>query len=395
MDFISGVTTEPLLRDALHRLQTTLAPQVGDGGVDLAVVFLSSHFRGLAQQVRIGLQEIFHPAEMIGCSAEGVIGPNDELEQTPAISVLLARLPGVTITPFSLVAQAWNDLLDDEAAFRRAVPTSTAEARLGLLFCDPFSTPVDRVLRAFERFLPGMPLLGGMASAAMAAGQNTLFLKDRILNAGAVGLLLSGEFDFDYVVSQGSRPVGDHYVVTGAGQNVIFSLENQPPLFRIQEMVDQLPEEDHQLLQRGLLIGRAIDPIQDTFGRGDFIIRSVLAADHHNGAITVGDVIRSGEIVQFHVRDALTAREDLEMLLIPQAFRPSAAGVLMFTCNGRGSRLFDSPNGDVSVVQKSLGNVPLAGFFCAGEIGPVGGRNFVHGHTVCLAIFREHQLPEN
>lgn len=391
MHFISGVTTEPLLRDALHRLETSLAPQVGSQGIDLAVVFLSAHFRGQAQQVRFGLQEIFHPSEIIGCSAEGIIGPADELEQTPAIAVLLARLPGVSLTSFSLAAQDWSALLDDEAAFQGAVPYPSAGARLGLLFCDPFSTPVDRVLQSFERVIPGVPLLGGMASAAMAPGQNTLFLKDRILNSGAVGLLLSGDFDLDTVVSQGSRPVGDPYVVTGANRNVIFSLESQPPLFRIQEMVDTLPEDDHQLLQRGLLIGRAINPIQDTFGRGDFLIRSVLAADHHNGAITVGDVIQSGEIVQFHVRDALTAREDLEMLLIPQAFRPPAEGVLMFTCNGRGTRLFDVPNRDVSIVQKSLGNVPLAGFFCAGEIGPVGGRNFVHGHTVCLAIFRPHQ----
>jgi small ligand-binding sensory domain FIST len=394
MHFVAGVTTEPLLHDALHRLETSLGQKVGDQEVDLSVVFLSAHFRGQAQQVRSGLQEIFHPAELIGCSAESIIGPVDELEQTPAIAVLLACLPGVTLTPFSLASQAWAELLEDEAAFRQAVPNPPAGARLGLLFCDPFSTPVDHVLKAFEHFHPGVPVLGGMASAAMAAGQNTLFLKDRILNNGAVGLLLSGDFDLDYIVSQGSRPVGDPYVVTGARQNVIFSLENQPPLFRIQEMVDHLSEDDHQLLQRGLLIGRAINPIQDVFGRGDFLIRSVLAADHHNGAITVGDVIQSGEIVQFHVRDALTAREDLEMMLIPQAFRPPAAGVLMFTCNGRGTRLFDVPSRDVSIVQKGLGNVPLAGFFCAGEIGPVRGHNFVHGHTVCLAIFRPAQPSE-
>jgi small ligand-binding sensory domain FIST len=390
--FASAITAEPLLQDALHRLETRLGPQINGKQVDLAVVFYSSFYRGMAQQIQEGLQALFHPGQIIGCSAESVIGAQEELEQTPAISLLAAHLPEAVISPFFLSPTNWNRLLDDEITFREAIgaPENT---HLFLLFADPFSTPVDHVLEAFNVYFPGIPIMGGMASAAMVPGQNSLLLNERISSSGAVGLALAGEFDIDLVVSQGCRPIGDPYVVTQTEKNVILSLENQPALFRIQEMVDTLPEEDERLLQRGLLIGRAIHPSQEILGRGDFLVRGVLAANRQNGAITVADNIQTGEIIQFHVRDALTAKEDLEMMLIPQAFRPPASGALLFTCNGRGMRLFDHPNGDISITQKNLGNIPIAGFFCAGEIGPVGRQNFIHGHTACLAIFRPVQRP--
>jgi small ligand-binding sensory domain FIST len=390
MYFASATTTEPLLRDALHRLEAQLAPQVEGHAIDLALIFLSSHFRGQAAQVRDGVLELFSPREILGCTAEGVIGGQHEIEQQPAIALLLAELPGVTLQPFILGQADWESFIFNEAEFRRKI-SAPDNTRLFLLFGEPFTAPMSEILRTFDSAYPGIPVLGGMASAAMAVGQNALILKDHITPVGAAGVALAGNFDLDLVVSQGCRPIGEPYVVTKTDRNVIFGLENQPPLLRIQEMVDEMPEEEQRLLQRGLLIGRAINPTQDRLGRGDFLIRGVLAADRQNGAITVGDTIHPGEIVQFHVRDAETAQEDLEMMLIPQAFRPPASGALLFTCNGRGTRLFDHEDGDVSVVQKTLGNIPVAGFFCAGEIGPVGSRNFVHGHTACLAIFRPAQ----
>jgi small ligand-binding sensory domain FIST len=390
MFFTSAVTTEPLLRDAIHRLETILSPQVANQSPDLMIVFLSAHFRGMASQIQRALQELFQAGQVIGCTAEGVISAQDELEQMPAISVLLANLPDTRLHPFYLEPDPSSATFEDNLNFQQAVG-APADTRLILLFADPFSTPVEAFLQAFDRVYPGIPVMGGLASAAMAVGQNALLLNMQTFRTGAVGLALSGDFEVDLVVSQGARPVGDLYVVTKAERNAILGLENKPPLFRIQEMVDTLPEEDHQLLQRGLLIGQAIYHDREQMGRGDFLIRGVLAADHHDGSITIGGNIQSGEMVQFHVRDALTAQEDLEMMLIPQAFRPVASGALLFTCNGRGRRLFDHPNGDISVVQRSLGNIPLSGFFCAGEIGPVGGRNFVHGHTACLAIFRPVQ----
>jgi small ligand-binding sensory domain FIST len=391
MYFVSAITTEPMLRDALHRLETQVGNRFANRSVDLAVVFLSSHYRGLAAQVQEGLQMMFQPAHLIGCSAEGVIDAQHELEQTPAIALMLATLPGVKITSFSLERLNWEMLLGMPDYFKDRIKAPD-DTRLFLLFGDPFSAPMEQILESFNTCYPGVPVLGGMASAAMVVGQNALVLNNSVSPIGVVGVALSGNFDLDLIVSQGCRPIGEPYVVTKASQNVIYTLENQPALYRLQELVDGLGEEDQLLMQRGLLIGRAINPVQERLGRGDFLIRGVLAADRQNGAITIGGAIQAGEIIQFHVRDAVTAQEDLEMMLIPQAFRPRAGGALLFTCNGRGTRLYDFEDGDITTVQKTLGNVPVAGFFCAGEIGPVGDRNFIHGHTACLAIFRPAHL---
>lgn len=387
MFFASAVTEEPLLRDALHRLETKLKAQIADQQADLALLFLSSHFRRMAPEIYAGVQEMFAPRQLIGCAAEGVISSHHEIEQHPAISLLLARLPGVRFYPFLLQQSNWQTLLHDEAAFQDMVG-APADTRLFLLFGDPFTTPIQRILDKFNDLYPGVPVLGGMASAAMAVGQNMLILNDVATPVGAVGLGLAGDFDLDVIVSQGCRPIGDPYVVTHARDNVIVALENQPPMVRIQEMVDTLTDTERNLLRRGLLIGRAINPMQEQLGRGDFLIRGVLATDREQGTLTIGDTIEPGEIIQFHVRDAETAQEDLEMMLIPQAFRPRANGALLFTCNGRGTRLYDHENGDISVAARGLGDIPIAGFFCAGEIGPVSQHNFVHGHTACLAIFR-------
>jgi small ligand-binding sensory domain FIST len=390
MFFASAVTQEPLLRDALHRLETRLRDQITDQPVDLALLFLSSHFRRMAPEVCEGVRAMFAPRHLLGCAAEGVIGSHAEIEQRPAITLMLARLPGVRFYPFMLQQGHWDTLLQDDVAFRRIV-AAPDDTRLFLLFCDPFTTPVQRILSTFDELYPGVPVLGGMASAAMAVGQNMLISDEFTTPVGAVGLGLAGDFDLDVIVSQGCRPIGEPYVVTQARGNVIIALENQPPMLRIQEVVDSLSETERGLLQRGLLIGRAINPMQEQLGRGDFLIRGVLATDRHSGTLTIGDTIEPGEIVQFHVRDAETAREDLEMMLIPQAFRPRPDGALLFTCNGRGTRLYEYENGDVSVIARGLGNVPMSGFFCAGEIGPVSKHNFVHGHTACLAIFRPGQ----
>jgi small ligand-binding sensory domain FIST len=169
---------------------------------------------------------------------------------------------------------------------------------------------------------------------------------------------------------------------------MIYSLEGEPPLNQLQKLARDLSPEDRRLLQYGLLLGRAIASEQETLGRGDFLIRGVMGIDQQNGAMVVGDSIKDGETVQFHLRDASTAIEDLEMMLAPQLFYDSPRGGLLFSCNGRGTRLYDHPNGDITTIQKVIGDIHLAGFFCAGEIGPIGGKNFLHGHTASLALFR-------
>jgi small ligand-binding sensory domain FIST len=169
---------------------------------------------------------------------------------------------------------------------------------------------------------------------------------------------------------------------------VIYALDDHSPLRWIQDLVPELSIVDRSLLQSGLFVGRALDSQREVLGCGDFLIRGVIGIDQQKGSIAVGGLVEEGEMIQFHLRDAITAKEDLEMMLVPQSFRQPPAGGILFTCNGRGTKLYDHPDGDISVIQDNLSGIPLAGFFCAGEIGPVGSRNFLHGHTASLVLFR-------
>jgi small ligand-binding sensory domain FIST len=273
-----------------------------------------------------------------------------------------------------LVVQGWPD---DIAFAPQAL----------LLVADPFSFPSEQFLDWVGRRHPGLPVIGGMASAAQAPGGNRLAIGRQIRTSGAVGALLGPGIAVETVVSQGCRPFGQPLVVTRSEDNIIFELAGTPALERlVAQAHGSLTETEVALLEMGgLQIGRVIDEHRETFGRGDFLLRSVLGADRRNGALAVGDVVPVGTTVQFHLRDARTADEDLQVLLKGRR----ADGALVFTCNGRGSRLFDEPHHDARVLSDLLGPVPLAGFFAAGEIGPVGGRNFIHGFTASMALLRD------
>jgi small ligand-binding sensory domain FIST len=391
MLFASATATErevsPAVTSLVEQVRTQLDGQAETATVDLALVFLSAHFTGQARLIAAELQAGLRPGVLLGCTAEGVIGRQAELEGQPAITLVAAHLPGVQIFPFVLENTDWRATLLECAEFRRLVgaPDDTC---LFLLLGDPFSTPMDDMLEAFNNAYPGLPVIGGMASGALRAQGNALILNDLTNNVGVVGVALAGELDVDVVVSQGCRPIWRPFTISAAHRNEIYLLENRPPLDWIQDLIQELTEEDRLLLQNGLYVGRAINNDDDDIGRGDFLIRGIIGIDRESGAIAIGDTVQEGETIQFHLRDAFTAQEDLEMMLIPQAFRLPPDGALLFSCNGRGTRLYDHPNGDINVIQKSLGGTPLAGFFCAGEIGPIGGKNFMHGQTASLVIFR-------
>jgi small ligand-binding sensory domain FIST len=385
--FASAMTTESEADQAVNALTASLADQISGAGPDLVALFLSADFvhqtRDIVHQLLLHLK----PQVLIGCTAEGVIGAAEEVERSPAISLVAGHLPGVSIDPFVVQPVSWSRTLSDEEEFRSFIGAGP-DTRLFITLADPFSTPVNDLLAAFNTFYPGIPMAGGMASAAMRSGGNRLFINDQILDGGVVGLSLSGPFDAEVLVSQGCRPIWRPFTVESCKDNVIFNLDGQPPLAWIEELIPELPEEDRSLLQEGLFIGRAIDSKRENYGRGDFLIRSVVGVDQRTGVIAVGDNVHHGERIQFHLRDALTAQEDLEMMLLPQIFRQPPSGALLFSCNGRGIRLYDHPNGDVTIIQQNLGEINMAGLFCAGEIGPVGGKNFLHGHTASLVLFR-------
>jgi len=214
----------------------------------------------------------------------------------------------------------------------------------------------------------------------------------KVMDSGAVGVALTGNVEVVALVSQGCRPIGQVLTVTRSEGNVIFELGGKAPVQRIQELYASLPEHDRELMTEGLLVGRVIDEYKTEFERGDFLVRGLVGADPDSGAIAVGDAVAVGETIQFHVRDEASADEDLRTTLkvARDMFGDrGVAGGLLFTCNGRGSRMFSTPDHDAALLASELDDPPIAGFFCAGELGPVGSKNFLHGFTASMALFSE------
>jgi small ligand-binding sensory domain FIST len=264
-------------------------------------------------------------------------------------------------------------------------PELLAGGACALLLADPYSFPADVFLSGLhDQVDVDLPVIGGLASAARGPGGNRLVLDSDVVSDGAVGVVLGG-VELTTVVSQGCRPIGDPMVVTRGEHQVIYELAGRPALERVQSLVHSLGSDDLALAQQGLHVGRVIDEHKVDYGRGDFLIRNVIGADRDAGAMAVGDEIDVGDTVQFQVRDAGSADEDLRHLMGPH----DADAALLFTCNGRGSQLFGAADHDAGVVSDALGGVPIAGMSCAGEIGPVGGRSFLHGFTASVALFRD------
>lgn len=358
---------------------------LGEGPVDLLLAFYSPHHVSAVPQMAQALRETLAPACLMGASAHGVISHEHELEAVPALSLVAARLPGVQVAPFILMSEMWQPGGEGAAAFAQSCP-GVAGAELVLLLADPFTLDIERVLGAFNRHAAGVRVVGGMASAGGRPNSNALILNDWVAHEGGVAVALSGAIRCDVIVSQGCRPIGPPLEVTRADRNLVLELDGQPALERIEQVLQSLEPAEQRRLERGLYVGRPVRPGAE--GRGDYLIRNLLGADRERGVVAIGDLAREREKVRLHVRDAETAREDMELLLSPQSFDSRAQGALLFACNGRGTGLFGKPDGDIRPLQEALGGVPTAGMFCAGEIGPVGASNFLHGHTASIAIVR-------
>jgi small ligand-binding sensory domain FIST len=256
-----------------------------------------------------------------------------------------------------------------------------------VVLADPYSFATEALLAQVEETHPGMPVLGGLASAA-AAGSASLFQDGDVLDGGAVGCSVSG-IPVLPCVSQGAAPVGPEMTITAAEGNMIAELASKPAVQRLREALAELEPREQQLAGSGLMLGIVIDENKPEYGRGDFLVRPIVGADSESGGLVVGERVRVGQTVRMQVRDGASADEDLREALRAQAVAlgtARAAGALVFTCNGRGSHMFDVPDHDASAIEDALG-APAGGFFCAGEIGPVGGRNFLHGFTATMAVF--------
>ena len=377
--FASALSQHPIAANAVGEAAGEILEHLDGEGCDLAVCFASTHHVGAFEDIGPALRNILEPRVLVGGTAIAVAGGPHEIEENPALTVFAARLDGATLTPVTLRVQETPD-----GAALTGWPSLDQSPGSLLLFADPFTFPVDAFLQRVNRDLPGLQIIGGLASAAGSPGGNRLVLDDHVVDEGAVGVFVDGGgIEVRTLVSQGCRPIGRPYVVTRGDQNLIEELGGKPAIERLQELAGAASEEERELLRRGLHVGLVVDEHKAEFSRGDFLVRNLLGADESSGALAVGEQVSVGQTVQFHVRDAGAADEDLREMLTGV----DAEAALLFTCNGRGRHLFTVPDHDAGMVENLLGPIPLAGAFCAGEIGPVGGRNFLHGFTASLALF--------
>jgi small ligand-binding sensory domain FIST len=324
-------------------------------------------------------------ATTLGCSAGGVIGDERAVEDRSAVSVWAAVLPRTTLRTFHLEV-----MRTPESLAIVGLPEHAEEADLCLLLADPYSFPADGFVSRLNDTAVGLPVAGGLASGMLGHGGTRLLVDGRVVDRGAVGALLRGPVSATTVVSQGCRPIGPTMVVTKAEGNVVVELAGVPALTKLQEIVAELPSDEQALASRGLQLGVAMDEYAEVHERGDFLIRAVMGADEERGGLVVGDLVEVGRTVRFQVRDAQAADEDLRALLAGPAVLGGPGlveGALLFSCNGRGANLFASADHDATVVAEHFAHAPVGGFFAAGEIGPVGGRNYLHGFTASIVAF--------
>ncbi len=378
---------------AAHEVVTHVAAQM-HGETDLAVVFISGHHVNRVDVITSTVYDLLAPSTLIGCTGVSVAGNEHELEDEPGLVVLALSLPGVELHTFTDSDIDWPRSKDDPARLKAAMRADDPSLRGVMLLADPF-TPIMGLLPALSDVLQrspdeaAVPMFGGIASAGRQAGDNRLLRHDEIRNGGLIGLSFLGAVRLETLVSQGCRPIGKPMIITGAKRNIIESLGGKPAMTAFQELAVELSDAERELIQeKGLFVGRVVSEYREHFGRGDFLVRNVVGVDRDHGMLAVSDMMRIGQTVQFHVRDAQTAHEDLELLLAAQEFDDSPLAALLFTCNGRGTHLFSQCDHDVSTIRRAMPGLPIAGFSAAGEIGPVGNSTFLHGHTASIALIR-------
>lgn len=411
MQWANALSTRPSLEGAIDEVVAIVQRSL-TAAPDLGIVFLSSAFASEYSRLIPLLQEKMPLPVVIGCGGAGIIGMQGgetvlEVEKSPALSLTVACLPGVEIHPFQIDADSLPDLDSSPQGWSELFGVSPEKNPHFILLADAFAAKINDLLEGLDYAYPQAVKIGGLASGG-GGNQSSLFFDHPqfshppLANLGTIGVALSGNIQVETIVAQGCRPIGEPIQVQQGERNIITEvlvpdgntnrLKARPPLEVLQELVQTLNEKDRDLAQHSLFIGIARDEFKMALQSGDFLIRNLLGVDPRYGAIAIGDRVRPGQRIQFHLRDAHTSAEDLLFLLenyhCTQINHPQAIGALLFSCLGRGESLYGKPNFDSELFQRYLSDVPLSGFFCNGEIGPVGNRTFLHGYTSAFAIFR-------
>ncbi len=343
---------------------------------EIVVVLVSGAHRARTDDIFSTIRSLLSPGLLIGSTATGVLGGSQEVETGPGLSVWAATGPGVArAQPFRIEA----DPID--ATRTIGFPQAVEPGSLAVVLADPFTTPIDGLITQLDHADADVSLVGGLASAARAPGGTTMLLDNRSFDSAGVGFVLPPGVARP-VVSQGCRPVGSPWVVTEANGNLITELASRPAIERLNELLESFDAQDRIVASRGLNIGIVAEDRNDHFGQGDFLIRTVLGIDKRSAAIAIGDHIEVGQVVQFQLRDGESAHADLERTLEGV----TGGGAIVFTCNGRGAQMFGEANHDATIIHGEVAGA-VGGMFCAGEIGPIAGRNAIHNYTATLAVF--------
>lgn len=396
----SALSRAQSAREAAQECLGKIRAVLGDARPDALFAFVSPQLLSDTSALPQTFMAEWGARHLLGCAAGGIIGEGREVEDAPALSVTAAVLPGVEVQPFHLEQEGLPDLDGGPRPWETAVGVKASSKPAFVVLADPYTVRPDEVLGGLDFAYPESAKVGGLASGRDEAGANTLFLDDRALPGGAAGLAFSGNLRLDTLVAQGCRPIGRPMLVTRCQRNLLVALDGRKPMEVLGEIFRDAPDADRERMRSSLFLGLHLDSTLPLPPRaGDFLIRNLIGQNQELGALAIGAALREGQTVQFHVRDAQAASQDLQAVLRRytaetlqegkgEALPTAPAGALLFTCLGRGRHMYGQPDHDSQAFQEHLGPVPLGGFFCNGEIGPVAGATYLHGFTSCFGIFR-------
>jgi len=379
---------EPFDETALRSWAERLRHGLGPHKPTLGLVFMSPRYFAHAPQILEVIRVHAQAPLLAGCSSQSLIAGGEEIEENAGLSLGLYHLPGGKVQAFHF-RQEHADEANGPAYWHHQTGIEPSQTNGWLAFADPFNLDCDTWLRLWNEAYAPRPVLGGLASGDFSGRSTQVYLNGDVLEEGVVAISISGDVTLESMISQGCTPIGQTWTITKAEQNFIYEIGNRPAYTVLAETFATLPEEEQKKTRGNLFVGLVINEYLDEFGRGDFLVRNLIGADPNTGVIAVGAFPRVGQTMQFQRRDAAAANEDMLALLSQTQHRlqdRTVYGACLCSCNGRGANLFGYPNHDAGMVQRRLGPVPLTGFFCNGEIGPVGEKNFLHGYTASLAL---------
>jgi small ligand-binding sensory domain FIST len=391
MKWASTLSTKSSIEDCVREAVENIKKDLGDLNPDFTTVFVSPHFKDDYSKIPNLIRGLMSPGQLFGCSGGGIIGGGSEVEQQPAFSMTCGHLPGVKINLFYSDGMELPDQDTGPQVWRDWIGVPLEENLHFILLADPFSFRGEDFLAGMDFAYPNSRKIGGLASGANEGSGNVLYKDDEIFNNGLVGVALSGNIEVDTIVAQGCRPIGEVHTVTKCQATFLQEVDKLPPFKILEELIENANDYDRKLIQTSLFLGIEMNPLDGDPKQGDFLIRNIMGLDRASGAISIGAYLREGQLVQFHLRDKQLSAEDLEMLLDDYTVlgnSESATGAMLFSCLGRGQYLYGTPNHDSNIFAGKLKNVPLGGFFCNGEIGPVGNTTYLHGYTSSFGIFR-------